>query len=102
MKKYCMLATVLVLTLSVFTGCGCRKQVPETRPTTEATIMPTVATTEHPTAATTEHPTTATEHTVIPDGTDNNATEGTTHNNATDNTAATGENNARNRAARVK
>lgn len=43
MKKFTVLLTVLVLTVSMFTGCGCTRrgaQV-ETMPPTEMTILPT-------------------------------------------------------------
>lgn len=43
MKKFTVLLTVLVLTVSMFTGCGCTRrgaQV-ETTPPTEMTILPT-------------------------------------------------------------
>lgn len=78
MKKYSILAVVLVLTATVFTGCG-RRRVPETVPHTE-TIMPTIMPTEAPTTvphteATTEHTTATTEHNnTIPDGTGNATT----------------------------
>lgn len=43
MKKTLILATVLVLTLSMLTGCGCTRQNAgmDTRPSTEMTILPT-------------------------------------------------------------
>ena len=43
MKKVLILATVLVLTLSVLTGCGCTRQDAgmNTKPSTEMTILPT-------------------------------------------------------------
>ena len=55
MKKHTLIPMILVLilTVAVFTGCGCRRQEPvrpATTPTTETTIP---ATTEAPTIATT-------------------------------------------------
>ena len=43
MKKIAILLTVLVLTISMLTGCGCRRQGAEmdTMPSTEMTILPT-------------------------------------------------------------
>lgn len=43
MKKITALMAVLVLTLSLFTGCGCtrRGQNMDTMPSTEMTILPT-------------------------------------------------------------
>ena len=58
MKKICFLMAVLVLTLSVLTGCGCRNSKPAgtsqpttlptmtTAPTTEMTTVPTTMATE--------------------------------------------------------
>ena len=50
MKKYTIFITVLVLTLSMLTGCGCtrRKDEMETVPTQKETIMPTVPATVEP------------------------------------------------------
>ena len=54
MKKYTILIVSLVLTILVFTGCGCRNSrpmntvpttMPTTVPTTEATLPTTQATT---------------------------------------------------------
>ena len=43
MKKFAMLLTVLVLTISMLTGCGCTRRGAEmdTMPATEMTILPT-------------------------------------------------------------
>ena len=43
MKKTTILMTVLVLTISLFTGCGCTRRDPnlDMAPTTEMTILPT-------------------------------------------------------------
>lgn len=43
MKKYSILMTVLVLTISLLTGCGCTRRGAEmdTMPSTEMTILPT-------------------------------------------------------------
>lgn len=43
MKKFAMLLTVLVLTISMLTGCGCTRRGAEmdTMPPTEMTILPT-------------------------------------------------------------
>lgn len=66
MKTTGILMTVLVLTLSVLTGCGCRNSAPAntsqpttmptvtTAPTTEATTIPTTMATEPSTDATIE------------------------------------------------
>jgi len=50
MKKYTIFLTVLVLTLSMLTGCGCTrsKNEMETVPTQKETIMPTVPATVEP------------------------------------------------------
>ncbi len=55
MKKYSILLTVLVLTLTLFTACGCTP-MGETEPTTPSkpTTPPTIAPTAAPTAAPTE------------------------------------------------
>ena len=63
MKKAMILMTLLVLTLCVMAGCGCRNSKPAatipttmpmatSAPTTEATTMPTTMATEAPTDAT--------------------------------------------------
>jgi len=56
MKKFAILISVLVLTVAVFTGCGCRNTQPmnTTAPTTRPTTMPTEQTTTPTTAATTQ------------------------------------------------
>ena len=59
MKKYSMLAIVLVLTASIFVGCGCTNQdmtntVPTVLPTNEEVMPTTRATTAPTTAPTTE------------------------------------------------
>lgn len=43
MKKFAMLLTVLVLTISMLTGCGCTRRGAgmDTMPSTEMTILPT-------------------------------------------------------------
>ena len=43
MKKFTMLLTVLVLTISMLTGCGCTRRGAgtDTMPATEMTILPT-------------------------------------------------------------
>ena len=43
MKKFTMIATVLVLTISLLTGCGCTRRGAgmDTKPSTEMTILPT-------------------------------------------------------------
>ena len=84
MKKYSILATVLVLTAALLAGCGCTNQRPaQTVPTTMPTTVPT-QTTHATTAPTTEHTQPSTEATidhgngplddgVIPDMTENTA-----------------------------
>ena len=64
MKKMFVFLTVLVLTLSVLAGCGCRNSrpaattapttMPTTAPTTEATTIPTTLPTQPSTDATIE------------------------------------------------
>lgn len=67
MKQAFTLMTVLVLTLCVLTGCGCRNSRPaETVPTTTPTLA-TVPTTESTTVPTTRETQPATDAT-IPDG----------------------------------
>ena len=55
MKKICILAFVLVLTVAAFTGCGCRNTQPlnTTAPTVSTTMPTTLPTTEMTTAPTT-------------------------------------------------
>lgn len=86
MKKTCIFAAVLVLTLFAMTGCGCRNSKPA--PTTVPTTLPTVAT--YPTEASTVPTTMATEPStgpIIEDGNGPISTDATT---ATDNTNARG------------
>ena len=62
MKKYSVLLTVLVLTASLFTGCGCTRQGAgmDTKPSTEMTILPTnIPETTAPVMPSTEPMTTA-------------------------------------------
>lgn len=57
MKKFAMLLTVLVLTISMLTGCGCTRRGAEsdTMPSTEMTILPTnIPETTEPTTPSTE------------------------------------------------
>ena len=57
MKKIAMLLTVLVLTISMLTGCGCTRRGAEsdTMPSTEMTILPTnIPETTEPTMPSTE------------------------------------------------
>lgn len=84
MKKVCILMTVLVLTLSAMTGCGCRNSRPAE--TSAPTTLPTV-TTAPTTEATTVPTTMATESTdsTIQDGNGPISTDSTTE---TDNTNA--------------
>lgn len=85
MKKVCLLMTVLVLTLFLMTGCGCRNSKPA--PTTVPTTLPTV-TTEPTTEATTVPTTMDTEPTAdatIQDGNGPISTDTTTE---TDNTSS--------------
>lgn len=84
MKKNCFLMAVLVLTISVLTGCGCRNSKPAG--TSEPTTLPTMTTA--PTTEMTTVPTTmATEPTnnTIQDGNGPMSTDATT---ATDETGA--------------
>ena len=83
MKKTCLLMAVLVLTLSVLTGCGCRNSKPAG--TSEPTTLPTVTTV--PTTEMTTVPTTmATEPTnnTIQDGNGPMSTDSTAATDATD------------------
>ena len=57
MKKIAMLLTVLVLTISMLTGCGCTRRGAEmdTTPATEMTVLPTnIPETTAPTMPSTE------------------------------------------------
>ena len=78
MKKALILLTALVLTLSVFTGCGCTRRDAgmDTRPSTEMTVLPTnipettaplLPETEAPTVPATEAPTDGTKDEGISD-----------------------------------
>lgn len=70
MKKYSILMTVLVLTISLLTGCGCtrRNTGMDIVPSTEMTIMPTnipettapILPSTHPATEPTNHATTET------------------------------------------
>lgn len=67
MKKTCAMIAAMVLTLSLFTGCGCRNSAPAN--TSEPTLMPTVetaapTTTQMTTEATTEMTTEPTDATI--------------------------------------
>lgn len=112
MKKLCMFALVLVLTLAVFAGCGCRRQEPAgNRPTDEMTAapttVPTTAVTEQATTPT-QKPTDAMDATIVPDMTDGNSgildgtdtMDGTNATDNTDSTAGTGKDTARARTIR--
>lgn len=60
MKKLCILALTLVLTLSAFVGCGCtNSRNPAGMKPTDMTTVPTTAATTAPTAAPTTAPATA-------------------------------------------
>lgn len=89
MKKTITFLMVLVLTLSVLAGCGCRNSKPAatTAPTTMPTTVPTTEATTIPTTMATEPSTDAT----IEDGNGPLSTDSTT---ATD---ETGSGNARSR-----
>ena len=91
MKKTCSLMAVLVLTVAVLTGCGCRNSKPAN--TSEPTTLPTADTT--PTTEMTTVPTT-----MATESTDNTIQDGNGP-LSTDNTTATDESvndNARNRS----
>ena len=89
MKRTLIFLTVLVLTLSVFTGCGCTRRDAglDTRPSTDMTILPTnipettaplLPETERPTMPMTEAPSeSATEDVTMDtgDGISDNAVE---------------------------
>ena len=88
MKKYSILALVLVLTAALFAGCRGRNQTGDTMAPTTGTVAPTVyptteatqpatthAPTEHTTEHTTEHMTTEATEDIHGNGT---VTEGTT------------------------
>lgn len=92
MKKTCILMTVLVLTLFVLAGCGCRNSQPAA--TSEPTVLPTVTTV--PTTESTSTPTTmateSSDNATIQDGNGPISTDATT---STDNTES---GNARSRS----
>lgn len=83
MKKFTIALLILVLTVSMLTGCGCtrRDAVPSTKPITTEPMIPTnIPETTVPTETATEPVSVApTEETVIPDMTDgeNGTTSGT-------------------------
>lgn len=96
MKKYTILALVLVLTALTLTGCRNPNKgkapttVPTTYATTEPMTRPATEATQQPTATT--H---ATENTVPTSLPGDETTHTTESNSATDNTNATGEGRAR-------
>lgn len=84
MKKTCILMTVLVLTLSVLAGCGCRNSQPAS--TSEPTTLPPMTTAPN-TEATSEPTTMATEssdNSTIQDGNGPISTDATTATDTTD------------------
>lgn len=103
MKKLCISALVLVLTLSVFTGCGCtNRRNPTGMMPTDMTIAPTTVPTTAPTTTPTEEMTmptmdmTEATGNMIPDNT--SSTETTDSNGDSTSTDSTG--NARHRTIR--
>lgn len=66
MKKYILLALAIVLTATLFTGCGCTSQ--DAQYTTMPTTQPTIATTAPTTQATTFPTTEATTQSTIDRG----------------------------------
>ena len=98
MKKICMLAAVLVLTLGILAGCGCRRREPGMTPTDNATLMPTTAITEAPTTipVTEEATTAATDNTSVPTETTDMIPGGMDPDNNTTGTDATVEGRSRN------
>lgn len=84
MKKTCILAAVLVLTLFAMTGCGCRNSKPAA--TTVPTTLPTVTTL--PTEASTAPTTMATQPSADPTIEDGNGPISTDATTETDNTGA--------------
>lgn len=98
MKKYTILAVILVLTATVFTGCRSRRPN-ETVPSNE-TMMPTIMPTEAPTTvpsthAATEPSTSATEN----PGTIPGEADTTMGNDETGSTGAANEGRTRNRSS---
>lgn len=93
MKKLSVLLTVLVLTISMLTGCGCTRRGAgiDTMPATEMTILPTnIPETTAPTMPATEPMTDP-----ITEPTDNTDTMGTEDGGITD--SITGETGTRSR-----
>lgn len=77
MKTTCTILAVMVLTVSMFTGCGCRNSAPAN--TSEPTTMPTMETYAPTTQMTTEATTEATTeptHATIEDGNGPISTDG--------------------------
>ena len=66
MKKTLAFITVVVLTVSLFTGCGCRNSAPAV--TTEPTLMPTTLPATQMTTEPTTTPTTEPTNATIEDG----------------------------------
>lgn len=62
MKKFMIFPAALILTLSLFTGCGCSRQMPETITPSDATVAPPLTTTAPATEAATVPSTRPTEH----------------------------------------
>lgn len=80
MKKYTILAAVLVLTISMLTGCGCtrRRNDMATTPSNEVTVAPTKPAATQPHVTEPVMPTIdTTEHTGVTGGTEH--TEATNH-----------------------
>ena len=93
MKKFTMLLTVLVLTISMLTGCGCTRRGAgtDTMPATEMTVLPTnIPETTAPTMPVTEPMTEA-----VTEPTDNTDTMSTEDGGITD--SITGETGTRSR-----
>ena len=88
MKKTLAVTLVLLLTVALFTGCGCRNSKPA------ETIMPTTAPTTAPTTQPTVPSTSAATEDTIPstieDGNGPLTTEDTTSTSPTDDTGASG------------
>lgn len=104
MKKYCIFLTVFVLTLSLFTGCGCtpRDETGPAMPTMDTT--PTVPATSAPILPTTEPTQEATADTgMAPEtggGMNGETGPDMATGDVTDNTVPNGTNNARGRRIR--
>ena len=90
MKKAITFLTVLVLTLSMLAGCGCRNSKPAA--TTAPTTMPTTAPTTEATTIPTTMPTQPSTDATIEDGNGPLSTDSTTS------TDETGMDNARSRS----